>query len=158
MTMRCTVLPDVDVVEFIRNPDVKSALDDLALPRGDAERVALARGAPGDLLSVAAISAARNAAERLLAAASSRGAERYAGALAQGGAGARGAFSDMLEELNVLLRESAEAAVEAGDGNGAYAAARAVIAVTEAQLRAEGNVNPQLTAALLMESLEGVSC
>lgn len=156
MTIRCSALADTQVLEFIRNPDVKAALDELALPRSDAERVALAHGAPGDLLSVVAISAARAAALKLLEAASARGPARYAAALSQGAAGARGAFSDMLEELNVLLRERAEAAVVAGDTAGAYIAAKATFAVTEAQLRSDGNVNPQLSAAILMEALQGV--
>ncbi len=154
--VRCAPLTDAEVLSFVREPNVKSALDALDLPRGDAERVALARGAPGDLLSAAALSTARAAALKLLSAASSRGEERYSVALAQGTAGARGAFSDMLEELNVLLRERAESSLMAGDDAGAYAAARATIAVTEAQARADGNVNPQLTAAALLDALEGV--
>jgi DNA polymerase-3 subunit delta' len=156
ISIRCAPLADADVLAFVREPNAKAALDALDLPRGDAERVALARGAPGDLLSVAAISSARVAALKLLSAAASRGAERYATALAHGSAGARGAFSDMLSELNVLLRERAEAAIVSGDTDGAYAAARAVIAVTEAQTRADGNVSPQLTASALMDALQGV--
>ncbi|MEO7103095.1 MAG: hypothetical protein ABI311_06785 [Gemmatimonadaceae bacterium] len=154
--IRCAPLADSDVLAFVRDPDVKSTLDDLALPRGDAERVSLARGAPGDLLSAAAISAARSSALKLLDASATREPTRYAAALSYGSSGARGAFSDMLSELNVLLRERAETAIAAGDSAGAYAAARATIAVTEAQARADGNVSPQLTAAVLMDALEGV--
>lgn len=156
ISIRCAPLADVDVLAFVREPDVKSTLDSLALPRADAERVTMARGAPGDLLSTAAISAARAAALKLLNASATRGPERYATALAHGSAGARGAFSDMLSELNVLLRERAESAVAAGDSSGAYAAAKAAIAVTEAQARADGNVSPQLTAAVLMDALQDV--
>jgi hypothetical protein len=144
------------VLAFVREPNAKAMLDSLDLPRGDAERVALARGAPGDLLSAAALSSARAAALKLLRASSSRGAERYAAALAQGTAGARGAFSDMLAELNVLLRERAEAAIASGDTAGAYASAKATIAVTEAQARSDGNVSPQLTSAALLDALQGV--
>lgn len=156
ISVRCAPLSDADVLAFIRDPDAKPALDLLALPRGDAERVALARGAPGDLLSTVAISSARAAALKLLDAAATRGPARYAAALAHGSAGARGPFSDMLSELNVLLRERAESAVAAGDNDGAYAAAKAVIAVTEAQARSDGNVSPQLTAAVLMDALQDV--
>ncbi len=156
MSIRCASLTDTEVLAFIREPEVKTALDSLALPRGDAERVALARGAPGDLLSSAAISAARAAALKLLDASLTRGPARYATALAHGSAGARGAFSDMLVELNILLRERTDDAIAAGDTTGAYAAARATIAVTEAQSRADGNVSPQLTAAVLMDALQGV--
>jgi DNA polymerase III subunit delta' len=156
VSIRCTPLSDADVLAFVHEPNARAALDALALPRGDAERVALARGAPGDLLSVEAISQARAAALKLLHASAARGAERYAVAMAHGSAGARGAFSDMLAELNVLLRKRAESSIAAGDSAGASAAAKAVIAVTEAQARADGNVSPQLTAAALMDALEGV--
>lgn len=156
VSIRCAPLPDADVLTFVREPNAKEVLDSLNLPRGDAERVALARGAPGDLLSAAALSTARAAALKLLHASSTHGAERYATALAHGSAGARGAFSDMLVELNVLLRERAESSLSAGDSSGAYAAARAAVAVTEAQSRAEGNVSPQLTAAALIDALQGV--
>jgi DNA polymerase III subunit delta' len=156
ISIRCAPLTDADVLSFLREPSVKAALDSLDLPRSDAERVAMARGAPGDLLSVATLSTARAAALRLLQAASTRGADRYAVALAHGSAGARGAFSDMLGELNVLLRERAESALAAGDTGGAYAASKAAVAVTEAQTRADGNVSPQLTTAVLLDALEGV--
>jgi DNA polymerase-3 subunit delta' len=155
-SVRCAPVEEARVLEFVRNPDVKAELDSLDLPRSDADRIALARGAPGDLLSVAALASAHAAALRLLQASSSRGADRYSTALAQGTAGARGAFSDMLEELNVLLRERAESAVAAGDTGGAYAAAMAAVAVVQAQSYADGNVNPQLTSAVLMDALHGV--
>jgi DNA polymerase-3 subunit delta' len=156
VSIRCAPLSESDVLAFVRDPNAKAMLDSLSLPRSDADRVAMARGAPGDLLSVEAISSARAAALKLLEASSSRGAERYAAALAQGTAGARGAFSDMLAELNVVLRQRAESSLAAGDAEGAYAAAKATIAVTEAQTRADGNVSPQLTAAALIDALHGV--
>lgn len=156
VNIRCAPLADIDVLAFVREPIAKAALDSLDLPRGDAERVTRARGAPGVLLSVAALSTARMAALKLLGASTTRGAERYAAALAHGSAGARGAFSDMLAELNVVLRERAESALSVGDTDGAYAAAKAAVAVTQAQARAEGNVSPQLTAAALLDALEGV--
>lgn len=156
VSIRCAPLSDADVLAFVQHPDVKAELDALALPRGDAERVGMAGGAPGDLLSVATLSAARAAALKLLQTASGADAERYAVALAQGSAGARGAFSDVLAALNVLLRERAEECLSAGDNAAARTAARAVDAVTEAQLRSDGNVSPQLTTAALLHALNGV--
>lgn len=156
VSIRCAPLTEAEMLAFLRDPIVKAGLDSLDLPRGDAERVALARGAPGDLLSVATLSTARMAALKMLHAAATRGADRYAAALAHGSAGARGAFSDMLAELNVLLRERTESSLAAGDTAGAYIATRAAIAVTEAQARADGNVSPQLTAAALLDALDGV--
>lgn len=151
--MRCSPLGDDDVLAFVRDPVVKTALDSLHLPRGDAERVAMANGAPGDLLSAESLASARAAAVRLLHAASAGGAERYSAALAQGSSRSRGAFADTLAQLNVLLAERAAAAVARGDTTGAYAASRAVAAVCDAQTRADGNVNPQLLTARLMGSL-----
>jgi DNA polymerase-3 subunit delta' len=157
MSIRCTPLADAEVLAFVREPDVKAKLDSLDLPRGDAERVSLARGAPGDLLSLESLAAARSAALGLLDASSSPDAARYAAALAQGHAGARGAFSDTLAELNVILAERAHRLVDEGDTSAAYVAAKAAFAVTEAQARADGNVNPQLATAALLQALRHVS-
>jgi len=156
VSIRCTSLTDSDVLAFVREPEVKARLDALEIPRGDSERVEIAHGAPGDLLSHKTLSAGHRAALTLLEAASSRGGDRYSVALAQGGASARGAYSDMLSELNVVLRDRSESMLNAGDTSGAYAAAKAVIAVTEAQARADGNVNPQLATAALIQQLKGV--
>jgi DNA polymerase-3 subunit delta' len=153
VSMRVAPLSSDEMLAFVRDPLAQAALDDMELPRSDRERVELAAGAPGDLLSSAARVAARDAARHLLRSASSGGAERYATALAQGAASARGAFSNTLTELNVLLRERAERARANGDPETAYAAARAVSAVGDAQSRADGNVSPQLIATALLRSL-----
>lgn len=154
--IRCAPLPEAEVLRFVHDPAVKDALDKLDLPREDAERVALAAGAPGDLLSMESRIAAREAARRMLSAASAGGGERYAAALSQGSASARGAFSESLAELNVLLRNRAERALQSGDTGAAYAASKAMTAVCEAQTRAEGNVSPQLISTALLRALESV--
>ena len=156
VAMRCAPLGDPDVLAFVRDPVAKAHLDTLDLPRSDAERVRLAEGAPGALLSVEATKTARADARRILTAASARGAERYATALAQGSASARGAFSDALGELAALLRERAATAIASGDTDTAYRASRAINAVCEAQGRADGNVNPQLITAALLRALDGI--
>jgi DNA polymerase-3 subunit delta' len=153
---RARALADADVHAFVRDANVKAELDARDLPRGDAERVRIADGAPGDLLSLETRTTAREAARRLLRAASSRGADRYATALAQGAANARGAFSDTLAALTTVLRDRAESALRDGDTATAYTASRAVNAVCEAQARADGNVSPQLITAELMRALEGI--
>lgn len=154
--IRCAPLAHEEILAFLHDPAAKDELDKLDLPRGDAERVKLAAGAPGDLLSLASRTSARDAARRLLRAASISGAERYATALAQGSASARGAFADSLAEINVLLRDRAEKALEDGDTGAAYAASKATAAVCDAQARAEGNVSPQLISTALLRSLEQV--
>ncbi|MGI9091023.1 MAG: hypothetical protein ACR2GG_07970 [Gemmatimonadaceae bacterium] len=154
--IRCAPLSREEVLSFVRDPAVKDALDALDLPRADAERVMIANGAPGDLLSMQSRAAARDAARRLLRGASTSGAERYATVLAQGSASARGAFSDSLGELNVLLRDRAERALASDDTATAYAASKAMAAVCEAQARAEGNVSPALISTALLRALERV--
>jgi hypothetical protein len=73
--------------------------------------------------------------------------------MSQGGMGARGKFSDMLDALTVLLHERARSAAQKGFERQASGAARAVSVVEEAKERASGNVNPQLVAASLLQSL-----
>lgn len=156
VALRCAPLADADVLAFVRDPVVKARLDALELPRGDVERVRVAEGAPGTLLSVEAMQTARADARRILTAGAARGAERYATALAQGSASARGPFSDALGELAVLLRERAVTALANGDRDTASRASRAIAAVCEAQARADGNVNPQLITAALLRALDGI--
>jgi hypothetical protein len=74
-------------------------------------------------------------------------------ALSQGGFGARGKFSDMLDALTVLLNERARSAAKRGNGRQASGAARAVDVVEEAKELAYGNVNPQLVAASLLHRI-----
>lgn len=156
VAMRCAPLADEDVLAFVRDPIAKAHLDTLDLPRTDAERVRVAEGAPGALLAMDSRRSAQAEARRILTAASTRGAERYATALAQGSASARGAFSDALGELAVLLRERASRALSNGDTETAYRASRAIDAVCDAQARADGNVNPQLITAALLRALDGI--
>ncbi len=156
VAFRCAPLSDDEVLAFVRDPLAKAALDALDLPRGDAERVSIARGAPGDLLSAQGRGVARAAARRMLTGSRSRGADRYAMALAQGAASARGSFSDALDELGVMLRDVAQHALARDDSRGAYAASKAITAVCEAQTRADGNVSPQLITAALARALEDV--
>jgi DNA polymerase-3 subunit delta' len=156
VAMRCAPLADDEVLAFVRDPVAKAQLDTLDLPRADAERVRMAEGAPGTLLSMESRNAARAEARRILTAAASRGAERYATALAQGSASARGAFSDALGELALVLRERVSSALSSGDTSTAYRASRAIDAVCEAQARADGNVNPQLITAALLRALDGI--
>lgn len=153
--LRLAALADAEVREFVEDPLVAPVLDALGLPAGSDRRVALAHGAPGALLNGESRQAAREGAARLLRAASAGAAARYEAALAQGGAGARGAFAATLAELTRSLHERAVAATDAGDRDGARRASVVVGAVSDAQARADGNVNPQLVAAALLRELAG---
>jgi DNA polymerase-3 subunit delta' len=80
-------------------------------------------------------------------------AERIKTAAKQGMAGARGAFTDILEALGVLLHERARQLVQSGREPDARRTAIALMDVEEAKMRAQGNVNPQLVSAWLLSTL-----
>jgi DNA polymerase-3 subunit delta' len=92
--------------------------------------------------------AAAEAAAGFLATARRHGAPRYATVLGQPPYQARGAFTAMLDALLERLR--AEARAGAGDTGGVVAAIARVLAARDA---AQGNVNPQLLTAVLVDDL-----
>ncbi len=149
-------LKDADVQRFAEHPLVAAKLD-AAGTESVAARVRRAHGAPGALLNAADVAAARENAERILAAAGGDRAERYRAAFVQGATGARGAYSDTLDALVVLLRDRMEGALARGDARRANAAARAIPAVLETAVRAGGNAQPSLLTAQLMDALQEVS-
>lgn len=157
VAFRCAPLGDDDVRAFLHDPFVQETMQELDVPRAEPDRLALAAGAPGTLLAGAALDAARQAANEFLDVASQAGprgaAERHRVALAQGVANARGKFSDTLDALQIALRDRARTALDRGDAEGAYRASRAIDAVLRAHDRADGNVNPQLVSARLLDEL-----
>jgi DNA polymerase-3 subunit delta' len=111
-----------------------------------AQLVASAQGCIGRLLAREkgeGDAAAR--AERFLAAARGDRAARYAFALGQVPFQARGAFTALLDELLQRLR------VQARTGRPSAALVDAIARVLEARREAQGNVNPQLLAAVLAD-------
>jgi len=64
---------------------------------------------------------------------------------------ARGAFTVMLDGLLERLREEVRAA-----GTPSHKLTEAIARVLQAREQAQGNVNPQLLAAVLSEDLAGV--
>jgi DNA polymerase-3 subunit delta' len=153
VSVRVPALPERDVLAVLADPIVTAALDaDKGLPRGAVERARLAAGAPGALIGRGEQVAADEAARRLLEAATAARPVRFRVAFAQGGARARGAYSDVLDALTAALRERARDAARRHDDRAALGAARAVDGVERAKALAAGNVNPSLvTAALLRE-------
>jgi DNA polymerase-3 subunit delta' len=148
--VRVAPLSEGEVKAFLADEGVKDILD---VPRDTSELVRLAGGAPGRLVAREAWEAALTQARRLLEAARSpdRGA-RMRVALGQGASGARGKYAETLEALSVLLHEQSSAAARRGDDVGSFGAARAMEAVEATKELADGNVNPQLlTASLLQE-------
>ena len=153
VAVRVPLVPDAAVRAFVENPEVKKALDKQG-KAGTPERVRVAGGAPGRLLTGAVDARATINARRIIdAATSARRAPSYSTALSQGAAGARGGFSDTLDALVELLGERARDALHRQDSAGAASSARAVDAVLQAQTYADGNVSPQIIAARLIRNL-----
>jgi len=94
---------------------------------------------------------AQEAARQFLAAARAPTPARYELALRQMPFQARGAFTAMLNELLERLREEVRAA-----GTPSRKLTEAIARVLEAREQAQGNVNPQLLAAVLSEDLAEV--
>jgi DNA polymerase-3 subunit delta' len=154
VALRVSPLQETAMRAFLAHPLVREALATEPIPKGDAERMELAAGAPGMLLSGGDRAQAREQAKRFLAAAESG--DRAAAlklAFAQGATRARGQFSDTLEALASLLHTRARAGVEEGDARAAVSAARGVDAVERAMERADGNVSPNLVSARLLADL-----
>jgi DNA polymerase-3 subunit delta' len=153
VSVRMAPLSAEEIRAFLAEPAVSSRLDVPAGPRGD-ELMQLAGGAPGRLIGREAWDVALAQARRMLDAADApdRG-TRFRVALSQGGMGARGKFSDMLDALTVLLNERARSASMRGNERMASGAARGAEIVEEAKEMAYGNVNPQLVGASLLDRL-----
>jgi DNA polymerase-3 subunit delta' len=151
--VRVPLVSDAAVKGFLADPLVKTALD-RTRRSSDADRLRVTAGAPGRLFSGETSARATLAARKIIdAATAERRAPRYAAALAQGSASARGAFSDTLDALIELLGERARDALHRQDDRAAAAATRAVDAVLEAQTRTITNVSPQLIATRLIRDL-----
>lgn len=111
--------------------------------------VAAADGCPGRVLAPRDGAGDADAGE-FLKAVQGRLASRRAYALGQKPYQARGAFSDMLDDLLERFREQ----IRRGDDT--VPLVKAIALVLEARAQARGNVNPQLLAAVLSEDLAGV--
>jgi DNA polymerase-3 subunit delta' len=153
VSLRVTPLRDADVSAFLADERVRATLDAMGLPSDDHERLRIAAGAPGSLLTASARDEAIAVARSLLDAARGERDERMRTALTLGGSKARGLFSDVLDALTALLRDRAQEAVRRGDEREAVAAGSAIDAAEMAKLRAAGNVSPQLLGAALIRRL-----
>jgi DNA polymerase-3 subunit delta' len=115
-----------------------------------AQRVALAGGRIGRLLADGERGASgADAAERFLAAVEAGPVRRYGFALGLQPFQARGGFTDMLDGLLERLRERARSGGQMGKTT------EAIARVMEVRGLAQGNVNPQLLAAVLADALAG---
>jgi DNA polymerase-3 subunit delta' len=153
VSLRVPPLSAEDMQRFLADPTVARRLDgDSDVPKSSADRIALARGAPGRLLAGSAWTQAMDTARRLLDSVSKRGG-RYEAAWGQGVSKARGNFADTLDALTVLLGERTRESVQHGAQAAALGATRAIEAVELAKERVASNVNPQLITVNLLREL-----
>ena len=140
--VRVARLPDSIVAAFAQRELGETGQRELA------QRVALADGRIGRLLADGAGRArGADAAERFLAAVEAGPVRRYEVALGLQPFQARGGFTDMLDGLLEQLRERART------GSETEKVVEAIARVLEARDLAQGNVNPQLLAAVLADDL-----
>jgi len=149
-----TILSRVVRVRVARLPDsVVAAFAQRELgvtgERAIAQRVALADGRIGRLLAEGNGAGEADAAHQFLAAVKAGVAGRYRFALGVQPFQARGGFTSMLDGLLEELREQAR------NGGATQTVVAAITQVLEARALAQGNVNPQLVAAVLVDDLAG---
>jgi DNA polymerase III subunit delta' len=152
--VRVPPLPDADVRAFLAEPSVTAALGRL-----DESAVEAAGGAPGTLLDGSERQGSMREARRMLdVATSGTRADLMRLAFSRGAAGARGAFSDILDELTIALHDLARDGTTGPAQNArlALGASRAIASVEQAKARAEGNVSPQLVTAWLLRQMAAV--
>jgi DNA polymerase-3 subunit delta' len=145
--VRVLRLPASVMTSFVQNemPELASGARSKALAAAD--------GSPGRLIAQQGGARRRGGsgggAEAFVGAARSSPAAAYAFALSQMPFQARGAFSDMLDDLLERLRE------ELRDGADTDRLVQAIAQVFDARAQAQSNVNPQLLAAVLAEDIGG---
>jgi DNA polymerase-3 subunit delta' len=141
--LRLTLLHDSVITAFVNN--------ELKTPetgRDTAQFVGRAQGRIGKLLATSGVSG-RAEADAFLAARDP--VARYSLALHQTPYQARGGFAAMLDALLERLRDETRAGGDTGK------LVEAIAAVADARMETQGNVNPQLLAAVLADDLAGRS-
>lgn len=152
--LRVRKLDRADVRRFVENADVADVLRGIdGLPKAASELETLADGAPGRLVSGGSLLVARDAARRMLDAATGKPAARFEAAWGTASTKARGAFADTLEALTGLLHDRARADVARGQEAAARNASRAMELVEVAKERVENNIAPQLITVNLLRDL-----
>lgn len=156
VTLRVTPLTPHDVSAFLDDPAVHAKLGHHAadVPA----MLTRASGAPGQLLESASSADAQEAARQLLdAALAPRSADgdalRAQVAAKSGITKARGAYSDALDALTVLLHQRIRGALDRGLDRHARHVAMAIAVLERTKLHTQHNVTPQLITAVLLDEL-----
>jgi DNA polymerase-3 subunit delta' len=153
VAIRVAPLPEADVRAFLAQTVAAKAAG--ATDKGVTidDLVRFAHGAPGALLGGADRGVVLDRARALLDAAGAGRETAFRAAFSQGSSKSRGAFTDVLDAMTVLLHQRTREAAHAGDTARVKASASAVWLVEEAKRSAEGNAIPQLVSSHLLRRL-----
>jgi DNA polymerase-3 subunit delta' len=154
VSVRVPRLDDAAMRAFMNDPFVTEALAKADLPKAESDRLLLAQGAPGALLSTGVRKSAVEEAKRFIdAATSGNRADLMKVAFVQGHSGARAGYSDTLDALTLALYERMKLGAQRNDSRIASGASRAIDLVEEAKKLADANVSPVLISAKLLTDL-----
>jgi DNA polymerase-3 subunit delta' len=154
VAVRVPRLDDTAMRAFMADPAVAETLAKAKLPASERERLLLAQGAPGALLSTSIQKSAVDEARRFLQAATSGNrAELMKLAFVQGHSGARAGYSDTLDALTLELYDRMKTGTQRNDTAVASSSSRAIELVEEAKRLADANVSPLLISAKLLTDL-----
>lgn len=152
--VRVPRLDDTAMRAFMADVNVAEVLSKAELPNTEKDRLLLAQGAPGALLSTSLRTSAVDQARRFIdAATSGNRAELMKVAFAQGHSGARAGYSDTLDALTISLYERMKSGAESNDAHVASSSSKAIDLVEEAKRLADANVSPLLISAKLLTDL-----
>jgi DNA polymerase-3 subunit delta' len=155
--IRVPRLDDSAMRAFLADPAVAEALAKSEVPSSERERLLLAQGAPGALLSTGVRKSAVDEARRFIdAATSGNRSEVLKVAFVQGHSGARAGYSDILDALTLALYERMKTGTQQRNPAVASSSSRAIDLVEEAKRLADANVSPQLISTKLLTDLARV--
>ena len=157
VAVRVPRLDDASMRAFMSDPHVAEALVKADVPKSESERLLLAQGAPGTLLSASVRKNSLDEAKRFIdAAVSGNRADLMKVAFVQGHSGARAGYSDTLDALTIALYDRMKTGTQRNDPNMASSSSRAIELVEEAKRLADANVSPLLISAKLLTDLAAV--
>ena len=155
--VRVPRLDDRSMRAFMADPAVAQVLAKAEIPSSERERLVLAQGAPGALLSSGVRKTAVDEARKFInAATSGNRADLHKLAFVQGHSGARAGFSDKLDALTIALYDRMKSGTQAADASAASSSSRAIEAVEEAKRLADANVSPILISTKLLTELSTI--
>jgi DNA polymerase-3 subunit delta' len=154
IAIRVPRLSDAEMRAFMADPAVAETLAKSDMPGSERERLTLAQGAPGALLSTGVRKSAIDEARKFIdAATSGNRAEVLKVAFVQGHSGARAGYSDTLDALTLALYDRMKTGAQQQNAALASSSSRGIELVEEAKRLADANVSPQLISTKLLTDL-----